>query len=518
MNHRLLRVVSGTLVLIGAAAPSSATLTANAPNVLVPLRLRATARQPLSRAVRIAGSQQITTVLGPASCPSNGVLSFVGEVGYSAIGGFGNNYAGGGGSNYPYGGWAGVLAGSANEACSSMSAVVAGGLNTVGNVPNGAYGSYQSVIAGGENNNIGDSGYGFIGGGQYNLLGATPPYNTAGNSAIVSGVLNTIGSPQSFIGSGQSNTVIAASSNENLNGQMAFIGAGQFNNVAGYSAGVVSGQYNSAVGDNSAVGGGYKNIITGEYGVIGGGLLNSVTGEYANVSGGYNNIASGIQAAVAGGYGNVASGRNAIIPGGAYNLASGLDSFAAGNTSHATYDGTFVWSDFSVTSGVTSTGPNQFLARAAGGFYLYSSASLKSGVRLAPGSGSWSTLSDRAAKTGIVDVDNARILATVVSLPVSEWSYAEQGSGIRHLGPMAQDFHALFGLGEDDKHISAVDEEGVALAAIKALQAEVSEKDRALTEMRRKDEANANTKYMRLEQRLDALEARLKIGKDVQGG
>jgi hypothetical protein len=31
---------------------------------------------------------------------------------------------------------------------------------------------------------------------------------------------------------------------------------------------------------------------------------------------------------------------------------------------------------------------------------------------------------------------------------------------------MAQDFRAAFGLGEDDKHISTMDEGGVALAAV----------------------------------------------------
>jgi hypothetical protein len=34
---------------------------------------------------------------------------------------------------------------------------------------------------------------------------------------------------------------------------------------------------------------------------------------------------------------------------------------------------------------------------------------------------------------------------------------------------MAQDFRAAFGLGEDDKHISTVDAEGVALAGVQAL-------------------------------------------------
>ena len=152
--------------------------------------------------------------------------------------------------------------------------------------------------------------------------------------------------------------------------------------------------------------------------------------------------------------------------------------------------------------GIASSAPNQFLARAAGGFYLYSSANLKSGVKLAPGSGSWASLSDRASKTGIASVDDAQILAKVAALPVSEWSYIEQGTGVRHLGPMAQDFRAAFGLGEDEKHISAVDEEGVALAAIKALQNEVSEKDRQLKEIRQSDD----TKFANLERRLEALE------------
>ncbi len=37
---------------------------------------------------------------------------------------------------------------------------------------------------------------------------------------------------------------------------------------------------------------------------------------------------------------------------------------------------------------------------------------------------------------------------------------------------MAQDFYAAFGVGEDDRHITSIDEDGVALAAIKALAVE----------------------------------------------
>jgi hypothetical protein len=62
---------------------------------------------------------------------------------------------------------------------------------------------------------------------------------------------------------------------------------------------------------------------------------------------------------------------------------------------------------------------------------------------------------------------------------------------------MAQDFYAAFGLGEDDRHIATVDEEGIALAAIKALHADVRARDRQL--------AGLDAKMSRLEQRLDAI-------------
>ncbi len=68
-------------------------------------------------------------------------------------------------------------------------------------------------------------------------------------------------------------------------------------------------------------------------------------------------------------------------------------------------------------------------------------------------------------------LDDATVLAKVAALPVSEWSYTSE-RGVRHVGPMAQDFYAAFRVGEDDRHITSIDEDGVALAAIKALAAE----------------------------------------------
>ena len=128
------------------------------------------------------------------------------------------------------------------------------------------------------------------------------------------------------------------------------------------------------------------------------------------------------------------------------NIAHGRGSFAAGIGSNANDNGDFVWSDDPSGGGVTPiavTGNNQFLARARGGVKFYSSANLASGVSLAPGSGTWSSLSDRNAKTGIVPVTDDDILARVAMLPISEWSYTTE-RGVRHVEPMAQDPFAAF--------------------------------------------------------------------------
>ena len=79
--------------------------------------------------------------------------------------------------------------------------------------------------------------------------------------------------------------------------------------------------------------------------------------------------------------------------------------------------------------------------------------------------------SDVNSKQDIVPVDSDDLLARVADLPIAEWSYIDAPNE-RHIGPMAQDFHAAFGLGRSDKFIATLDSSGIALAAIKALKAE----------------------------------------------
>ena len=72
--------------------------------------------------------------------------------------------------------------------------------------------------------------------------------------------------------------------------------------------------------------------------------------------------------------------------------------------------------------------------------------------------------SDRNAKENFKPVNARDVLAKVARLPITEWQYKTQDDA-RHIGPMAQDFREAFGTGRDDKHITSVDADGVALAA-----------------------------------------------------
>jgi len=104
--------------------------------------------------------------------------------------------------------------------------------------------------------------------------------------------------------------------------------------------------------------------------------------------------------------------------------------------------------------------------------------------------------SDRNAKENFATLNPETVLAKVASLPLTEWNYKGDAPDIKHVGPMAQDFQAAFGLnGNDNAHISAVDESGVALAAIQGLNQKLTE------ELQRRDAENAA-----LKQRLERLE------------
>lgn len=261
----------------------------------------------------------------------------------------------------------------------------------------------------------------------------------------------------------------------------------------------IAGGENAAYDSYVTIGGGSSNgagvsggTDVGQWSTIGGGYGNATYGTYATIGGGVGNEAgkadgTGNASTIAGGSGNRASGMWSTVPGGASNAADGKGSFAAGINARATSDGSFVWADSVTSDALTDTGANQFVARTTGGATFYTcynqvNHAFCGGATLPPGSGSWASTSDRASKANFASVEGDDVLQKLDRIPIETWNYKGQHPSIRHMGPVAQDFRAAFGLGEDDKHISAVDADGVALAAVQALYRLMQEKDRVIQE------------------------------------
>jgi hypothetical protein len=94
--------------------------------------------------------------------------------------------------------------------------------------------------------------------------------------------------------------------------------------------------------------------------------------------------------------------------------------------------------------------------------------------------GTISQLSSRTAKEHFEPIDGKVVLAKLDALPISSWNYRGAEANDRHLGPVAEDFHAAFGLGPSDHFVAPNDVAGVALASVKALQQEIHERDQRI--------------------------------------
>jgi hypothetical protein len=283
--------------------------------------------------------------------------------------------------------------------------------------------------------------------------------------------------------------------------------AGGFNNIAKGDNSFASGQQNQALGTNSAaigwgnIASGYNSFAVGSGGQASGPYAialgrGAISNDSMSICIGYHCNSTGI-ASLAFGYQTTASGD--------YSLSMGYNSSTAGKR------GSFVFADASSAAVTANTADNQFMVRASGGYVFYTNTALTSGVSLAAGGGSWSTLSDRRMKTNIRKVNYNTILQGVKSVPVYTWSYKTQDSSIVHVGPMAQDFSAAFHVGESDSTISSVDADGINFAAIKALEektATLKQKEKEIDELELRVKA-AEEKNKALELRLKKLEEAL---------
>ncbi|MCC6819436.1 MAG: tail fiber domain-containing protein, partial [Verrucomicrobia subdivision 3 bacterium] len=373
--------------------------------------------------------------------------------------------------------------------------------------------STNSVIAGGAFNQV-SRDHSFIGGG----LGQT---NRSDFAFIGGGKQNRIEVDSEFstIGGGNTNTIATNSQYATIGGGRDNIASDSFATVPGGRGNIASGFGSTAMGYNCRASGAFSTALgssaaSADYSTAMG-FGNTASAWYATAMGylseasGLTSIAMGsstasgdtstaMGASTASGQISTAMGSLTTASGfastamGSETTASGDYSTAMGRSANAIHAGSFVLAD-SQSADFASLRDNQFRVRADGGARFDFNAgewvdlryqsniltsariiSTSSGGYLSLG-GTWVNASDRERKTHFTPVDPLAVLAKVAAMPLSEWSYRTEGESVRHVGPMAQDFHAAFGLGGDDKGIGTVDADGVALAAIQGLNQKLEE-------------------------------------------
>ena len=389
------------------------------------------------------------------------------------------------------------------------------------------------------------------GSGANSWIGYVAGSNAASGSgsAVAAGRFNTASGQNAFVAAGQSNVASGISSlviggfDNRATVIDAMVVAGAGNRATGARSVVVGGGYNLASGQWSFIGGGGRqtgsgaagaaaqdHIASGDYSAVVGGRGNRATGGGSFVGGGWENTASSTVTTVAGGQYNTASGLASTVAGGYRNRASGDDSFVAGREGHANLPSCAILAFWSTTptfdclggSNVVRVGADHgfsvdyFGRRADGGgirgvyigdFIAGQTIYTWTGAHLTDG-GVWTNASDRNSKDGFAPVDARDVLRRVADLPIQRWYYKTEGSGVMHIGPVAQDFHAAIGLGNSDKAIGTDDADGRAMAAIQGLYQEVQERDARISLQQQR--------IAILEQRLDDVAASQAQLRDLQ--
>ncbi|MES2776593.1 MAG: tail fiber domain-containing protein [Bacteroidota bacterium] len=289
--------------------------------------------------------------------------------------------------------------------------------------------------------------------------------------------------------------------------------AGYLNNaVENIFVGAAAGKNNTAGYKNTFIGtragytnaGGWSNTALGNAALYNNGsaAFNTAVGDsalYANTSGNFNTaVGSGALQTTSVQAGNVAMGFRALQNStGGYNTAVGSralfsntgqsDNTAIGNNADVAnggiYNAAVIGSNAIVGASNTMSfgGPNtQFWAFArptvtAGAALQVGQPGFSNGngAYLSTG-GTWFNASDENLKSNITAINGQDILNKIVQLNITQWDYTSTTSKETHIGPMAQQFKQLFGLGiaNNDKSVSTIDPAGIALAGIQELKKE----------------------------------------------
>lgn len=360
------------------------------------------------------------------------------------------------------------------------------------------------------------SGANSLCGGQYNhvLSDQSVCCGGGGQSTIFNQINLT--APGAFIGGGAPVTVsgVAAGnvSGGDTTGPLAVEVSGQDAvNVSGFThtidglgsfAIAGTGVNITAGGVNSGIIGGGTQTVSSATSAIGCGTSNTVSGPSSCVVGGDTNTNAGTACCIFGGQMNqiAVTASESCIPGGISNSVAGSSSFAMGNTNvitatggasiclgqnaTATLQNTFVWSD---GTALTSPAAHAMAFCNVGGFNWWTNAGVSVGAQLAAGGSAWAAASDVRLKENLSVVDgNEARRAIIRDVDVYTYSLPGQSDGCRNYGPTAQQWHRAFpSAGKDPLRIDTMDLDGISLAAIKALDAQLTRLETIVYDRRR---------------------------------
>jgi hypothetical protein len=249
---------------------------------------------------------------------------------------------------------------------------------------------------------------------------------------------------------------------------------------------VVMGQYATTSDDSSVVIGdsavcdaamgvmiGAKTQIGGDY--------STVVGPYA-ASSGFGSVALGYNSAVLADTGitigynafnlfaedGIAIGDNAQVYGN-NSLALGAQAVANNTNSYVFGNGAVVAYGFGMEADQTSSTMQVLTPTGA--------------IATMDRNGTWSTTSDVNRKENFESIDLDSILTKISAMPITQWNYKGDPAGVRHIGPMAQDFYKTFHVGANDKTISTVDPAGITLAGVQGLYKKLLEDEQKIKDM-----------------------------------
>jgi hypothetical protein len=260
---------------------------------------------------------------------------------------------------------------------------------------------------------------------------------------------------------------------------------------AAFRAGYVNGtQWDDANIGNYSVAMGEGVRASGDYGVAMGRRTVAANGSsFAvgedNTASGYGSVAMGYHAHTNARRGSFVFGDN--VTGG---TADTLRAEFAGQALWRLSCGMRIYTNQTLTTGVAFGGPavNSPVCGSSNPYFAQSNAmiSTSTGAYLST-SGTWTNSSDVNRKHNFEAISGEGVLAKLRSVPITSWSYKVDGSSVRHIGPMAQDFRAAFGLGADEVSIATIDADGIALAGVSALDARTQSQGKRIDVLEREN-------------------------------